>query len=87
MSEIRWELYPFVATLVRPRAWLELQSHLQLAPTTLDAYGRSLNDFLTFCRQRDYRPCPDTCSGVTPFYNDLASSGSCPVGDYTTAHP
>src|SRR6266699_2179960 len=56
MEEIRWELYPLVATSERSRAWLQLQNHLQLAPKTIDAYGRSLNDFLTFCQ----------CSGIVP---------------------
>jgi len=32
MEEIRWELYPLVATSERSRAWLQLQNHLQLAP-------------------------------------------------------
>jgi hypothetical protein len=37
MNEIRWELYPLVAVSERSRAWLQLQSHLQLAPNTIDA--------------------------------------------------
>ena len=40
MNEIRWELYPLVAALERSRAWLRLQRYLQLAPKTIDAYGR-----------------------------------------------
>lgn len=72
MSEIRWDLYPFVAASERPRAWLELQSHLQLAPTTLDAYGRSLNDFLTFCQQRDIVPELITREQVALYVQDLA---------------
>ena len=51
MDEIRWELYPLVAVAERSRAWLQLQNHLQLAPKTIDAYGRSLNDFLAFCQR------------------------------------
>jgi hypothetical protein len=37
MNEIRWELYPLVATSERSRTWLQV--HLQLAPKTIDAYG------------------------------------------------
>ena len=48
MSEIRWEFYPLVAQDEQACTWLKMQKHLQLAPTTLDAYGRSLNDYLAF---------------------------------------
>lgn len=41
MDEIRWEFYPLVAASERSRSWLQLQSHLQLAPKTIDAYGTS----------------------------------------------
>jgi hypothetical protein len=37
MSTVRWELYPLVAASALPRAWLQRQSHLQLAPNTVDA--------------------------------------------------
>ena len=51
MDEIQWKLYPLVAASEHSRVWLLLQSHLQLAPKTIDAYGRSLNDFLAFCQR------------------------------------
>src|SRR5437588_11068466 len=72
MSEIRWELYPLVAVHERSRAWLQLQSHLQLASTTLDAYGRSLNDFLAFCQRCEIVPETITREQVALYVQDLA---------------
>jgi integrase/recombinase XerD len=72
MSEIRWELYPLVATHEHSRAWLQLQCYLQLAPTTLDAYGRSLNDFLAFCQRCEIVPERITREQTALYVQDLA---------------
>src|SRR5579859_3041693 len=72
MGEIRWELYPLVATSERSRAWLQLQCHLQLAPKTIDAYGRSLNDFLAFCQRCEIVPETITREQVALYVQDLA---------------
>ena len=73
MSTVRWELYPLVAASELPRVWLELQSHLQLAPKTVDAYGRCLNDFLTFCQRRGIVPEALTREQVALYVHDLAT--------------
>ena len=72
MDEIRWELYPLVAASERSRAWLQLQSHLQLAPKTIDAYGRALNDFLAFCQRLGIVPETITREQVGLYVQDLA---------------
>jgi integrase/recombinase XerD len=72
MEEIRWELYPLVATSERSRSWLQLQCHLQLAPKTIDAYGRSLNDFLAFCQREAIVPETITREQVALYVHDLA---------------
>ena len=72
MDDIRWELYPLVAASERGRHWLQLQSHLQLAPKTIDAYGRSLNDFLTFCQRSGMVPETITREQVGLYVHDLA---------------
>ncbi len=72
MDEIRWELYPLVAASERSRAWLQLQGHLQLAPKTIDAYGRSLNDFLAFCQRSGIVPEAITREQVGLYVHDLA---------------
>ena len=45
MSEVRWAAYPTVAQSETARAWLQIQAHLCLAPNTVEAYGRSLEDY------------------------------------------
>jgi len=47
---IEWFRYPFIATHDLARSWLLTEGLLGLAPNTLDAYARGLNDFLGFCR-------------------------------------
>src|SRR5213080_4426769 len=72
MNQIRWELYPLVAASEHGRYWLQLQSHLQLAPQTIDAYGRSLNDFLAFCQRSGIVPETITREQVALYVQDLA---------------
>jgi integrase/recombinase XerD len=72
MDDIRWELYPLVAASERGRHWLQLQRYLQLAPKTIDAYGRSLNDFLDFCQRSGVIPEAITREQVTLYVHDLA---------------
>jgi integrase/recombinase XerD len=73
MSTVRWELYPLVEASAHPRAWLQLQSHLQLAPNTVDAYGRCLNDFLAFCQRSGIVPEALTREQVALYVHDLAT--------------
>jgi integrase/recombinase XerD len=72
MGEIRWELYPLVAANAHGRHWLTLQSHLQLAPKTIDAYGRSLSDFLAFCQKSGIEPSTIAREQVALYVQDLA---------------
>jgi hypothetical protein len=60
MPEIRWEFYPLVAQHELARTWLTMQRNLQLAPATIDAYGRNLNDYLVFCSK--HSPVPKSSS-------------------------
>lgn len=72
MAEICWEQYPLVAQHELSRHWLTRQAHLQLAPKTIDAYGRSLNDYLGFCAKRDIQPEAVTRDLVALYVQDLA---------------
>jgi len=72
MDEIRWEFYPLVAMNVHGRHWLTMQSQLQLAPKTIDAYGRSLNDFLAFCQRLEVEPSTIVREQVALYVQDLA---------------
>jgi len=73
MTDVQWESYPLVAKHERTRRWLQIQAHLQLAPTTIDAYGRSLNDFLHFCTERGIQPEAVTREQIALYVQDLAS--------------
>ncbi len=73
MDTIRWEFYPLVANHDLARKWLEIQVYLQLASTTIDAYGRSLNDFLGFCTTQNVQPEAITREHVALYVHDLAN--------------
>jgi integrase/recombinase XerD len=72
MTEIRWELYPLVGQHELARNWLQRQAHLQLAPKTVDAYGRCLNDYLGFCARHKVQPEAATRDLVALYVQDLA---------------
>ena len=73
MTEVRWDLYPLVRQNETAQAWLQVQGNLQLAPKTIDAYGRSLNDFLAFCERHKIVPEDVTREYITLYVNDLAT--------------
>lgn len=73
MDDVRWEFYPLVSQTATARGWLEIQHRLQLAPKTIDAYGRSLNDFLAFCVDQQIIPEEVTREYVTRYVQDLAN--------------
>jgi site-specific recombinase XerD len=72
MSDVRWEYYPLVAQHELARTWLQVQANLQLRPKTIDAYGRSLNDYLAFCAKHDIVPEAVTRDLVALYVQDLA---------------
>lgn len=45
---VYWEKYPRVAAYRTVRAWLQIQANLMLAPNTIDAYARGLEEYLGF---------------------------------------
>ncbi len=73
MLEIRWEFYPLVAQQELARTWLTVQRNLQLAPATIDAYGRNLNDYLAFCSRHSLLPETMTREHLSLYVQDLAS--------------
>ena len=46
MTGVRWERYPLVGAHPLARKWLQLQADLGLAPNTIAAYGRALQEYL-----------------------------------------
>src|SRR5262244_551201 len=72
-SEISWQFYPLVAQSETARSWLQIQANLQLAPKSIDAYGRSLNDFLGFCARQAIDPETVDRPHVALYVRDLAT--------------
>ena len=72
MTEMRWEQYPLMVQHELARNWLQRQAHLQLAPKTVDAYGRCLNDYLGFCAGHNIVPEAVTRDQVALYVQDLA---------------
>jgi len=73
MNMMHWDLYPYVAVSEPAHAWLQLQAHLRLAPKTLDAYGRSLDDYLAFCARAGLDAARATRADVATYVHDLAT--------------
>jgi integrase/recombinase XerD len=68
---IEWFRYPFVAADAQAKAWLTTETLLGLAPNTLDAYARGLNDFLQFCQKADISPTTATRADLARYVGDL----------------
>ncbi len=58
MVEPRWEFFPLLAEQEQPRKWLQIQADLSLTENTVQAYGKSLEDYLLFCKI--YKVIPET---------------------------
>jgi integrase/recombinase XerD len=70
-DQIRWERYPAVAQDSLARRWVEGEALLGLAPNTIDAYARALQDFLTFCQRSELRPAEATRDQIVQYVGDL----------------
>lgn len=73
MSEIQWQRYPLSASIPQIRAWLSMQAHLGRAANTLEAYGRALEDYLTFCQRCAIGWETATREHVALYVHDLAT--------------
>ena len=67
------ERFPTLCTTDNAGEWLLMQHHLCLADNTIDAYGRSLEDFLSFCARRQVVPELAGRDDVALYVHDLAS--------------
>lgn len=67
------ENLPHVRDSENASAWFTMQRHLRLADNTIDAYGRSLEDYLTFCLKRGVVPEEAGRDHIALYVHDLAS--------------
>ena len=73
MAAIHWARYPQVAALPSACTWLTIQSDLGLAGATIEAYGRALQDYLTFCRTQHILPETATRAHIAAYVSDLTA--------------
>ena len=73
MTEIRWERYPLLGQQPTARTWLQIQAYLGLAANTIDAYGRALEGYLTFCHQQHIIAEEATKAHIARYVHDLTS--------------
>ena len=71
MKSIRWSRYPQVAITEWACGWLTMQNNLGLADATIDAYGRSLQDYLTFCSNQSIEPTVAKREHIARYVNYL----------------
>lgn len=71
MSDISWHRYPLITHSALAKKWLQIQSNLGLAPNTVEAYGRALEDFYSFCRQIAIEPKLAKREHIAAYIRDL----------------
>jgi len=71
--DIRWDRYPRVADYPRAHSWLVTETNLQRAANTIDAYGRGLEDFLSFSSRTGFHPESATREHVALWLRDLST--------------
>lgn len=76
MTDVRWERYPLVAASPLARGWLQLQANLGLAATTIEAYGRALQDYLAFSQSVAVVPETARRTHIAAYLRDLTTRPS-----------
>ena len=71
LADIRWDRYPAVAEHAMARRWVENQVLLGMAPNTVDAYARAIQDFLVFCKQAGVMATEATRDEIAHYVGDL----------------
>lgn len=79
MVHIKWQHYPSVALLPVAKAWLVIQANFGLAPNTIDAYGRALEDYLQLSARLQFAPVSATREHISTYVRDLTARQS-PLG-------
>jgi site-specific recombinase XerD len=70
-ADIRWDRYPAVAQDSKARRWIETQVLLGLAPNTIDAYARAVQDFLVYCDRNSIQAHQATRDEIARYVGDL----------------
>jgi hypothetical protein len=81
MADIRWERYPKVAGNETTRVWLRIGANLGLAPNTIDAYARALEDYLAFSAQTHTDILTANREHIAVYVHDLSSRKNSRAGN------
>jgi integrase/recombinase XerD len=73
MTDVHWERYQTTAQEPLARSWLQIQANLGLASNTIDAYGRALEDYLSFCTRHDLLAATATKEQLSWYVQDLTA--------------
>lgn len=68
---VEWNRFPQVEKVIEAQRWLQIQEHLGLAPNTVQAYGRALEDYLRVCQQHSISILTVTREHVALFVQDM----------------
>jgi integrase/recombinase XerD len=71
MSDSSWARFPLLSANPHARSWLTIQANLQLAPNTVAAYGRALEDYLAFCARSRVEVDGATREQLAAYVRDL----------------
>lgn len=66
-----WFRFPLLAAHPHARHWLETEYLLGLAPNTIGAYARGVEDFLVFCRRIEVDPVCASKETIALYVGDL----------------
>jgi hypothetical protein len=76
MTEVRWERYPLIHADPLACGWLQIQADLGLAANTIEAYGRALQDYLSFSSQLAVVPETAGRAHVAAYVRELTTRPS-----------
>lgn len=76
MNIPHWDRYPLLALSPHARMWLVIQANLGLAMNTIDAYGRALEEFLSFSASLSVVPETATREHIAAYVHHLTARPS-----------
>ena len=76
VAAVLWDRFPRVGGTPPARTWLQIQADLGLAKTTIDAYGRALEDYLGFSERMAFTPDQATRAHIASYVRDLTTRPS-----------
>lgn len=81
MKEVRRERFPAVGEHEQCRRWLQFTANIGRAPNTVDAYGRALQDYLTFCATSYTDPITARADVIAAWIGDMRRRPNLHGGD------